>query len=233
MRFANLLKLAALAWLLGMTTSDARIFQPWSPEELEAKADLICNGTVLSVEKTGVEKDFTYPNISPSTHHEIVMRAKIKVLHVFKGTAPTEIEFTYRVSEEVAQINGAMHVNLAKGDRCRFFLKPGDASSHFVGVLDGVFDDNFEVEGLWKNEPDDSAYLTKDEVFKIACDYARAHKLEIKSQWGSSINCLPEYPAAVWSITFSSTGQLDRGSLQLIVRGDRAVDPDQVRVSNK
>ena len=234
MRFANLLKLGTLAWLLGTSAGDARISQPWTPEELGPKADLICNGTVVSVEDTGIKKDFIYPNITPSTHHEFVMKANIKVLHVFKGNAPTEIEFTYRISDPSApEVNGAMHVELQKGSRYRFFLKPGDGPGQYVGVLDGSFDDNFDVEALWDNEPDDSKYLTNDEAFNIALDYAQSHKLEIKNQWNSNISCYPESSGAIWIVTFSSTGTLDPGSLQIVVRGGGSVDPDKVRVSDK
>jgi hypothetical protein len=232
MRVTAIAGLACLIWLLNLSLSEARFFRPWLPDELEPQATLICNGTVLSTESTNVTKDFIYPNINPSSHHEIMMLAKIKVLHVFKGDAPEEIALSYRSNTDEPEIDGAMHIMLQKGQRYRFFLKAGPAPGQYVGVLDGNFDDNFAVEKLWPNEHDDSPYLRKDDAIKIARDYAASQRIDVKPDCSRiDVFCQPgDVDGASWIVTFLDPIGQSHGGLGVTVRGDRTVDVKQTRL---
>ena len=225
-RATNCLTVSVSLLLLFSAVCAARPVNPLFPEELEPKASLICNGTVISVEETGIKKNFSYPNISPSSHEEIVMLAKIKVLHVFKGQASAVIEFRYRVTKpKEIEVDGADHVSLQKDGRYRFFLKPDDARGGYVGVLEGNFDDNYAVEGLWPHEPDDNPYLKKEEAIKTALDYLKSKKVEAKFDW-SHPHCYPpeNTGAATWAIEVFNAPGTPSNSAQIIVRGDRTVD---------
>jgi len=228
---ANIIRLFCLAWILGIGMGEARITRPWSPEELEPQASLICNGTVLSIDETGMTKDFTYKNVYPPTFREMVLQAKIKVVHVFKGQAPEEIKFSYRVQMPGPDFDGPDHVDLEKGKRYRFFLKPGDTPGQYVGVLDGQFDDNYAVEELWPNEPNDSPYLPKADAIEIAREYAQSKKIELKSKWTQiSVVSFPTVRSgAVRYVIFSNPQAKSHGFLALIVRYDRTVDPDRTK----
>jgi len=226
MRSTNCLAVGVSLLLLFSAVGAARPVIPFFPEELEPKASLICNGTVISVEETGIKKNFSYPNISPSVNVEKVMLAKIKVLHVFKGQAPAEIEFRYRVSTQVA-IDGADHIELEKGKRYRFFLKPDDVRGGYVGVLEGNFDDNNAVEELWPHEPDDDPWLTKDEAIKIALDYLKSIKVETNFDLNHTA-CYPETTGpATWTIGFFHSPGTPSNSTWITVRGNRTVDENQ------
>src|ERR1700691_374182 len=61
-RSTNCLAVSVSLLLLFSAVCEARPVIPLFPEELEPKASLICNGTVLSIEKTEVKKDFVYLN---------------------------------------------------------------------------------------------------------------------------------------------------------------------------
>ena len=174
MRSASFLWLGCMIWVLGAGVGEARKFQPVLPDQLEPTADLICTGKVVSIEKSWFSKVFSYSEVMPSAEHEFVMTARIKMLHTFQGQAPSEFEFQYRnVDEKFTQEDGPQHVRLEAGRRYRFFLKPGDSSGRYVGVLEGKIDDGFDVEELWATEPDDSPYLKKEDAMKIARYVAR------------------------------------------------------------
>jgi hypothetical protein len=206
--------------------SEARPVQSYLPEQLKPLANLICNGTVLSVEQTEL-KDSMYPYITPPAIHERIMRARIKVLHVFKGAAPAEIELRYTTwIPDKMMGNNPEHINLQKGERYRFFLKPDEAHSGYVGVLDGGADDDFAVELLSPNEPDDSPYLQKDEAIRIALDYARS-KRPGETFEPSQANVLPnpnDAGGASWCVTLvNGSGPVTNHS-NVTVLGNRSVD---------
>jgi hypothetical protein len=212
-RATNCLSVSVSLLLLFSAVCAARLVRPWLPEELEPKATLICNGTVLSVEETGIKKDFLYPDIAPSWHQvEMVMLAKIKVLHAFKGQAPAIIEFRYRVlapsPHTTVVCDGPDHVNLQKDGRYRFFLKPDDLRGGYVSVLEGNYDDNFAVEALTPTEPDDSPYLKKDDAVQFALD--RVHSKEPDEKFDLSrihVACYPEVDGgATWAVMLFDTG---------------------------
>jgi hypothetical protein len=156
----------------------------------------------------------------------MVMLAKIKVLHVFKGRGPAVVEFRYRVTDQdQPEVDGPEHVNLQKDGRYRFFLKPDDVRGGYIGVLEGNFDDNYAVEGLWPHEPDDSSYLRKEDAIKIALDYFKSKKVETKFDW-SHPHCYPpeNTGAATWEILFFNAPKTPSNSIWITVRGDRTVE---------
>lgn len=227
MRAPNRLIVSVSLLFLFTVSCAARPVRPWLPEELEPRADLICNGTVISVEDTGIKMNSSYPNVSPPSLPEMVVLAKIKVLHVFKGKAPAVIEFRCRVLQPKTEIgDGPEHVDLGKGLRYRFFLKPDKTGDGYVGVLDGNIDDNYAVEFLCPNESDDSPYLQKDEAIKLALDYLHA-KIpgETFEPSRTRVNCNPEGSGgASWCVMFSNTADARSNYSYVTVRGDHTID---------
>jgi len=223
----NHLVLALSLGLLFTATCAARPVRDWLPEELEPQASLICNGTVISVEETGIRMNSTYPGVSPSSMPEMVMLAKIKVFHVFKGDAPKEIEFRYRVPQPNSEMgDGPEHVWLAKGFRCRFFLKPDKEHKGYVEVLDGTIDDNYAVELLCTGEKDDGSYLRKDDAIKLALDYIRVKRPDETFDLSrASVNPNPEgRGGASWCVTLHNTSDARSQYSYVTVRGDRTID---------
>ena len=139
-----------LVYAISASSLSARLFRIPTPEELAQKATLICNGRVESITEGRTDK-----GTGGSWDSITFFTAKIKVLHVFKGEAPSEIEIKYRSGPNVP--NGPIQVDLIKGERFRFYLKKGMGESSFVGVLEGKYDDGFAVEPLPPKEPDDGA----------------------------------------------------------------------------
>src|ERR1700735_4152098 len=93
MRIAYILALSLATWVAGSGASEARQVLAFLPEEMEPQATLVCNGVVLSVEPTQPRQILHDAVFGP----EVVMVAKIKILHVFKGEAPPPIEFHYHI----------------------------------------------------------------------------------------------------------------------------------------
>ena len=145
--------------LLSHAMASARIYATASPDDMAGPSTLICNGVVESITDAGTGKNVDHSEMGMFT-------AKIKVLHILKGKAGDELEFQYKNNEWLIP-NGANQIQLEKGKRYRFFLKNGATPSYFVGVLEGAVDDGSAVEPLLPNEPDDCAYVTKDEVMQI------------------------------------------------------------------
>jgi len=206
----------------------ARQYAPIPPEELEAQATLICNGTVLSVKDTGIKRNFTYSEIGPSSLTERVILAKIKVLHVFKGKAPAIITFRYRIAGYANQVpEGDEHINLEKGVRYRYFLKPDPTQGGCVGVLEGKLDDGFAVEKLWAHEPNGSPYLTKEVAMMIAYDYLKSTKADSKYGWiDSRVMYFPQAGGAMWRVFVNRSEVSDDFPVGIFVRNDRTVDTE-------
>ena len=227
MSHAQLLGAWVAVSLLGMPLASARPVSSVKPEEMEAQANLICNGVVSSVKQLGGEKDYSYPNISPSLQREIVMVARIKTLHVFKGAAPSEIEITYRNSADMVP-DGAEHIILQKGQRYRFFLKPGNAPRQYVGILNGEFDDNFAVQALCSGEPDDSPYVSEKDAIKIALAYIKAMKPMLSLPSSKDVHGF--FHGGNWFVSVSFPSGHSAG---IRVRDDRTVDQEQSTIEDE
>lgn len=146
-----------LFFVLSISSVFARIILVPKPEEMADQATLICNGVVEAITENSIDKDLVRPWDSV-TH----LTAKIKIVHVFKGNAPPEIEIAYRSGPHPP--NGPYQIHLTEGERYRFFLKNGKSGSSFVSVLDKQYDDGFAVEPLAPKEPDDSPYVSEKEA---------------------------------------------------------------------
>jgi len=231
-RATNCLSVGISLWLLFSAVGSARPIQCWFPEQLEPKATLICNGTVISVEDTGIKKNLSYPYFSPSDNEEMVMLAKIKVLRIFKGLAPTEIEFQYRVSTQMVP-DGAEHIQLEKGKRYRFFLKPGYKPNHYVGVLEGNFDDNSAIEALSPGESYDNPYLQKKDAVKIAVSFAKS-TWHVGEKFDPAVECSycePNIGGTEWIVVVNDLPPQSR-SATIMVMGDRKIDLNRTEFRN-
>ena len=212
--------------LIAVNRIEARPVHVLEPEELETQASLICNGTVVSIEEVGV-RDNSYPGVI----HEMRMRAKVKVLHLFKGTAPDEIELQYTTAApaRVGMMNAPLHIGLQKGKRYRFFLKAAGLNGEFVGVLDGKIDDDFAVEALSPDEPDTSPYLHQDEAIKLASDDIRSKHPGVS--WDSDrtiAHCLSGSFGTYWEVFLFKTPTSNSVTWRVEVLNDRKVYLDHL-----
>jgi len=224
---------------LSSPSLSARIVLPPLPDALAKQSALICNGQVESITETGTDKTGSHPWDSV-TH----LTAKIKVLHVFKGQAPAEIEIKYNSGPGL--INGPIQISLEKDKRYRFFLKSGPVAPFYISVLDGKYDDGFAVEALAPKEPDDSAYVSQTEALEIVQKWLKNQHPELfpvveepllRAPGGKLLNkrvrtypCLliypPNYFPCVWEFSlaeFSATGK-GVSNRRLEVLSDRTVD---------
>lgn len=141
-----------------------------TPEQLVERADVVCNGLVLDVTKTGRKGEVVlHGNKGLAAEW---WKARIKVLSVFKGSAPTEIEMTFPQLdwEKVKMVNnGPLQIGIAPQKRYRFYLN--HAAKAYVGALDGEFDDGGAVEALSATEPDNEPPFLKVEAQRVAQAY--------------------------------------------------------------
>jgi len=103
------------------------------PEQLSSQAALICTGKVISMAYTGSNLMSVYDGGVAQGYPETWMSARVKVLHVFKGSAPAEIVIRYRVPRPNGLLcDSPIHMRLATGDRYRFFLGSASEQGEFV-----------------------------------------------------------------------------------------------------
>lgn len=205
--------------------AQARAILPCFPEELEPKASLICTAEALSVETVSSPQPYTY--YKDYALLEQTNRARLKILHRFKGDSLAEIDLIFRTSSGPV-VNGPMHITMQPGQRYRCYLKPGDKPGQYVSVLDGKIDDCYAVFSLWLNEKNDSPCLTKEDVIRIARDYTDKQKPGNTYNWkNASPFFLPGYKGGIWSIAVSNSSG---DSAQIDVRGDGTIDPEFTKI---
>ena len=152
------------------------------------------------------------------------MSARVQVLHTFKGTAPVEIIFRYRVPQPSAfLVNSPIHLRLEKGERYRFFLQPGSKKNEFLGVLDGRIDDGFGVQLLCPDEADDSPLLGTSEAVRIALDYLHGKKPGVQYD-GALASVWPEPGGLVDEVTVAASNNSGAEEATVAVFRDRTVD---------
>lgn len=231
-RLARVFGILLGVWLSSTNLLQAALFVPIPPESLEQRAELVCNASVLSIEKAGPPQDFIYSSLVPASHREVIMRARIHVLHVFKGVALPDLEFQYQSSIEHGDIY-LDHPYLQKGRRYRFFLRFERAPDIYVGVLNRQYNDGRTVEPLCANEPDDSPYLHREEVVTLAQGYAQSKKLESKLDWKNIfVDCNSYGDGTNWTVMFfHKPGASDPG--HIVVRGDRTIDLQNTTISGQ
>ncbi len=207
--------LAMVMVLLSTFPAQARDVRFWLPEELEPKADLICNGSVVSISQM---KPAGEPSVSGAKgRDEVMMEARIKILHVFKGKASSEILFRYPQSDRFMPW-ALLHVSLERGQRYRFFLNSGKVGEPYVGVLAKDGDDCFEVQKLLPDEPDQSPFLTKKEVIPLVRKFL-ADKKGLTLPDDQDFSCWVCAYDSFWQVTFPEGSDIPR----VTVSGDRSV----------
>src|ERR1700733_7272236 len=92
-----------LIYAISASSLSARPGRIPTSEELAEKASLICNGRVESITEGRTER-----GTGVSWDSITFFTAKIKVLHVFKGQAPSEIEIKYHLGPNVP--NGPIQI---------------------------------------------------------------------------------------------------------------------------
>jgi hypothetical protein len=203
------------------------VAEPSSSDGFEYLSTLTCNGIILSAANTSTKVDSIYANTEPSLFHEVWMRARVKVLHVFKGTAPAEIDFSYRVTPpDAVMLDGPEHVDLKVGKRYRFFLRPGFEGKSYVNVHDGMIDDNFAVQTLSSGELDAASCLQPERVTTLARDYFKS-KFPQRTLAGTRPTAHLAWPedekGALWSVIFWPQGT-KRNAVNIAVRNDGSID---------
>jgi hypothetical protein len=227
-----------LAWvgaalLLMPGTSHARKigYMPTS-EQLNAQATVVCNGEVISTALTGPNLVSVYAGGGSGGYAETWMTARVKVLHVFKGSAPAEIVFKYRVPQpNVLLFNSPIHMHLAAGERYRFFLKPGQAKGEFVSVLDGRIDDGYGFQTLCPTEANDSPFLGTNEAVRIALDYL--HRKKPGAHYDPALTHVRSDPGGIVDeVTFAASHNLGAEEATVAVFLDRTVDEKGSRLND-
>jgi len=127
-----------------------------SLEELTKRYSIICSGRVIKLEDT-LQKgtDGTVPIE--------FWKARIKVLHTFKGKVPDEIEFRFMQIDlhppgggNVFLVNPPLYIALLTDARYRFFLKPHPNQKGYISALGGDFDECYAVQLMADTEHDDN-----------------------------------------------------------------------------
>jgi hypothetical protein len=218
------------ALLLTLSLATGRPVNPPHPEWLVQRADLVCSGVVLSVTDLHIKIDSEYANVYPPLSHEMWMRARIKLLHLFKGTAPATFDVDYRTElPDYIAPDGPNHVSLEKGRRYRFFLKPDKTAGAYLDVLDGEIDDEYAVESLGPDEPDDGPWLTETQAIQIGRAYIAKTDPRLLPKLGhASAGCEQTLRpgGAWWMVTFWPTSH-NNDLVQVLVAGGKAVTMHQ------
>jgi hypothetical protein len=223
---------AALFLMLG-GCAQARAFRLPTPDEMDKASTLVCNAVVESITDTG--KPDNQGNWTQKR-----MEAKLKLLHVFKGNASSEITISYRaldLSHDQFVDDGPQDIQLKVGGRYRFFLVPDQVPGVYTDVQWQTSDEEFAAQPLGAQEHDDSPYIGQEEAAKIATDYVQAHAPKILTDlMPGQADCFPVYD------NLSSPGNglgteyvmdfrirpehtdIVRDSARVVIWGDRTVD---------
>jgi hypothetical protein len=197
--------------------------------QLETPSAVVCNGEIISTPRSGPDLFSVYKGNGPQGYPETWMSARVRVLHVFKGSAPAEIVFRYRVSQSEAGVDLPIHVRLYQGDRCRFFLVPAGKQGEFVSVLDGRIDDGFGVQILTPNEGDDSPPMSEAEVVKLAFAYLHREKPGIP--YDPKLTYIWREPGGIVTDVYARTSNNARTPEAMVaVMGDRTIDEARTRL---
>ncbi len=221
-----------MLFLLTLGVAEARKMSYLTPEEMQMASSLVCNGTVESITDTGSTIDTQYGR-------EKILQARLKVLHVFKGHAGGEITIRYRAQmPEVLNFNGPTFISLETGCRYRFFLIPSDGPNVYLDVMWHTPDESFAVQALGADEPDDSAFISRDEAIRIATDYVHSkHPDEVIDPKRASVltgpvwasNTMPPLSrGTIYAVELYTAHDAWGNPSKLTIRGDRTVDPASV-----
>ncbi len=199
---------------------------------MENWATFICTGTIVSVDNTGIKSEVPFPGVGPEVFYFVRLRARVKVLHTFKGTKPAEFELNYDILDpdeyREPMGNGPERILLQIGARYRFFLKPGGGKGEYVGVLQGELDDCFAVDPLWPDEKDSDSYLKKDEAIKIARDYLAVQRPGAKFEGDTSV----DFTGYSWGVILRETHEARSSYAAINIRGDRMIDTQHSKLQD-
>jgi hypothetical protein len=153
-RLTTFLVGAASGLALFGSSAMARPVVAYTPDELAARAQIICVGVPTKITVSEEKGTITLPGNEPDPVRTVI--ATIRVLGVTKGVVGSEIELRYPALDYEALkargingvANGPMQIDLETEKRYRFYLKPAGAGKGYVGALAGDFDDGFAVVGL-------------------------------------------------------------------------------------
>jgi hypothetical protein len=202
-------------------------------EQLNAQAPVVCNGEVISTAYIGPNLVSVYAGGVSAGYPETWMAARVKVLHVFKGSAPAEIIFKYRVPQPDALLmDSPIQMHLAVGERYRFFLKPGSAKGEFIIVLDGRIDDGYGFQTLCPDEADDHPFLGTNEAMRIALDYL--HRKKPGVQFDPALTSVrPEPGGMLDEVTFAVSNNRGAEEATVAVFLDGTVDENGSRLNEQ
>jgi hypothetical protein len=208
----------------------ARPIQTPDPAQMEMNASVICNGIVESVDPTGRKFRFHDAVTNPDTFMT-GMRARIKLLHAFKGNPPSEFVLFYDVLDESKYPGGGIadgpeRIFLQKGTRFRFFLKPDNKPGAYRNILDGAVDDAFAVERLEPHEANDHSYLKREEAIKIARNYI----LSIVPKATFDGTTVANRDQEGWSVFMRQDNTPSSPYSWIAVRGDGTVDMQNAKI---
>jgi hypothetical protein len=152
------------------------------------------------------------------------MSARVKVLHVFKGSAPQEIVLRFRMPQpNLMLVDSPIHMGLAQGARYRFFLKPAAKKDEFVDVLDGKIDDGFALQSLCEDEADNNPYMSNKEAIRLALDYL--HKKEPAISYDPKlVSAFPEPGGSAVEVMVATSNNSGARQATVAVFRDRTID---------
>ncbi len=229
----HLLGRVFLLLLCSMPGVEARLVRFWSPDELAAKAQIICNG--IPVKVTVTDQKSQIPESGNNSLPVRIVVATIKVLSTFKGKVGSEIELRFPALDFSALpghviLDGPEQIDLTVGQRYRFFLNPAADHSWYVSALEGNQDDRSAVEPLDLHESDTNPPLFKDEATRLATDYLLQHHPFFGSDFKWVIPTFDSLVASPhWNVEFYPNGlrypAFTYGAL-VVVDANRSIDSD-------
>jgi hypothetical protein len=152
--------------------AQARVILPPAVDDMENRATLVCNAVVESITKVG-------PIGPPTGIYKVRMEARLKILHVFKGSAPKEITYYYGAWGNGEPPN-ATSFELSTNTRYRFFLVPGTPKGDFTDTQFDAIDELFGIEPLGSDELDDSPPMKREEAIRLATTTLHLNPSELR-----------------------------------------------------
>jgi hypothetical protein len=208
----------------------------WTSEELDAKAQVVCTGSVTCV-VVGNEK-FNQRGKGNESFPMRTVIATIKVSKCTKGNVGPQIKFRYPNLDvdavragNIDLISAPMQFNLSVGKRYRFYLNPSRRTAQYVSALAGDVDDGLTVQDLTENESTSRPPLLQGEATRLATTYLlhRRPSFKIDSKWifvhFEGVGGLPPR----WFVQFDDKGSPKfpfTHDAEIVVDEDRSIDPD-------
>jgi hypothetical protein len=216
--FLRCLFLLLLGLLPGI--AQARLFKVVTPEQLLPISSVICNGTVLKLEKMGEpQQSGTAPKFECTS-----WKAHIKLLSAYKGQLPAEFDLYY--TEKFFPMDGPIGFKLLESNRYRFYLNPAPDGRGYNVALENDTDNLWSVEPLLANTPDNAPPIFEEEARKLALAYYQEHK---PAQIGDhpDIQVRRSLTGTEWEVamSFDAHHNYTTPDVRIIILNDRTVSP--------